>query len=112
MRMDKLTTAVQQALSDGQSLAVQKDHNILAPVHIFSALLQDRTGTVWTLLGQMGVNLEQLLKGVSDLLAALPVVRPNRGEVQPGPELIRWLNLAEKKAHELGDDFISTEVLF
>ena len=111
MRMDKLTTAVQQALSDGQSLAVQKDHNILAPVHLFSALLQDRTGTVWTLLGQMGVNLEQLLKGVSDLLAALPVVRPNRGEVQPGPELIRWLNLAEKKAHELGDDFISTEVL-
>ena len=111
MRMEKLTTAVQQALSDGQSLAVQKDHNILAPVHIFSALLQDRTGTVWTLLGQMGVNLEQLLKGVSDLLAALPVVRPNRGEVQPGPELIRWLNLAEKKAHELGDDFISTEVL-
>ena len=111
MRMDKLTTAVQQALSDGQSLAIQKDHNILAPVHLFSALLQDRTGTVWTLLGQMGVNLEQLLKGVSDLLAALPVVRPNRGEVQPGPELIRWLNLAEKKAHELGDDFISTEVL-
>ena len=111
MRMDKLTTAVQQALSDGQSLAVQKDHNILAPVHIFSALLQDRTGTVWTLLGQMGVNLEQLLTGVSDLLAALPVVRPNRGEVQPGPELIRWLNLAEKKAHELEDDFISTEVL-
>ena len=111
MRMDKLTTAVQQALSDGQSLAVQKDHNILAPVHIFSALLQDRTGTVWTLLGQMGVNLEQLLKGVSDLLATLPVVRPNRGEVQPGPELIRWLNLAEKKAHELEDDFISTEVL-
>ena len=111
MRMDKLTTAVQQALSDGQSLAVQKDHNILAPVHLFSALLQDRTGTAWTLLGQMGVNLEQLLKGVSDLLAALPVVRPNRGEVQPGPELIRWLNLAEKKAHELGDDFISTEVL-
>ena len=111
MRMDKLTTAVQQALSDGQSLAIQKDHNILAPVHLFSALLQDRTGTVWTLLGQMGANLEQLLKGVSDLLAALPVVRPNRGEVQPGPELIRWLNLAEKKAHELGDDFISTEVL-
>jgi len=35
MRMDKLTTAVQQALSDGQSLAVQKDHNILAPVHYF-----------------------------------------------------------------------------
>ncbi len=48
---------------------------------------------------------------MSGLLAVLPVVKPNRGEVQPGPELIRWLNLAEKKAHELGDDFISTEVL-
>ena len=111
MRMDKLTTAVQQALSDGQSLAVQKDHNILAPVHIFSALSQDKAGTVYTLLGQMGANLEQLTKGIKALLTALPVVKPNRGEVQPGPELIRWLNLAQKKAHELGDEFISTEML-
>ena len=111
MRMDKLTTVVQQALSDGQSLAVQKDHNILAPAHIFFSLLQDRTGTVWTLLSQMGANLEQLEKAVSGLLDGLPVVKPNRGEVKPGPELIRWLNLAEKKAHELGDEFISTEVL-
>ncbi len=111
MRMDKLTTAVQQALSDGQSLAVQKDHNILTPMHLFSALLQDQASTVCTLLGQMGANLEQLKKGITALVAALPVVTPNRGEVQPGPELIRWLNLAEKKAHALGDDFISTEVL-
>ena len=111
MRMDKLTTAVQQALSDGQSLAVQRDHNILAPVHIFSAMLADRTDTVCTLLGQMGANLQQLKKGLNDSLSALPAVRPNRGEVQPGPELIRWLNLAEKKAHELGDEFISAELL-
>ncbi len=39
MRMDKLTSRFQQALADAQSLAVGRDHNIIEPVHVFSALL-------------------------------------------------------------------------
>jgi ATP-dependent Clp protease ATP-binding subunit ClpB len=33
MRMDKLTSRFQQALSDAQSLAVGRDHNLIEPAH-------------------------------------------------------------------------------
>jgi ATP-dependent Clp protease ATP-binding subunit ClpB len=39
MRMDKLTSRFQQALADAQSLAVGRDHNMLEPVHVLTALL-------------------------------------------------------------------------
>ena len=37
MRMDKLTSRFQQALSDAQSLAVGRDHNLIEPVHLLVA---------------------------------------------------------------------------
>lgn len=44
MRMDKLTSRFQQALSDAQSLAVGRDHNLIEPAHLLAALIdqQDR----------------------------------------------------------------------
>src|SRR5690606_15847784 len=39
MRMDKLTSRFQQALADAQSLAVGRDHNMIEPVHLLVALI-------------------------------------------------------------------------
>ncbi|MEO6687934.1 MAG: Clp protease N-terminal domain-containing protein, partial [Dokdonella sp.] len=45
MRMDKLTSRFQQALADAQSLAVGRDNNMLEPVHLMSALLDQQGGS-------------------------------------------------------------------
>ena len=39
MRQDKLTTKLQEALSDSQSLAVGNDNQYIEPVHLLTALL-------------------------------------------------------------------------
>ena len=39
MRLDKLTTAFQQALADAQSLAVGRDNPYIEPSHLLSAML-------------------------------------------------------------------------
>ena len=39
MRIDKLTSKLQTALADAQSIAVGKDHNFIEPVHLMQALL-------------------------------------------------------------------------
>jgi len=39
MRMDKLTSRLQQALADAQSLAIGRDHNMIEPIHVMLALL-------------------------------------------------------------------------
>ena len=48
MRMDKLTSRFQQALADAQSLAVGRDHTMIEPVHVLTALL---AGALLTLFG-------------------------------------------------------------
>jgi ATP-dependent Clp protease ATP-binding subunit ClpB len=40
MRLDKLTTRFQQALSDAQSLAVGNDQQFIEPQHLLLALLE------------------------------------------------------------------------
>ncbi|MBS0398264.1 MAG: hypothetical protein JSR95_06245, partial [Proteobacteria bacterium] len=42
MRQDKLTTKFQEALADAQSLAVGRDHQFIEPVHLLSALIDQR----------------------------------------------------------------------
>jgi ATP-dependent Clp protease ATP-binding subunit ClpB len=39
MRLDKLTTKLQEVLSDAQSLAVGNDNQYIEPVHVLIALL-------------------------------------------------------------------------
>ena len=39
MRMDKLTSKLQSALGEAQSLAVGRDHNEIQPLHMLLALL-------------------------------------------------------------------------
>jgi len=42
MRIDKLTSRLQMALSDAQSSAVGKDHNFIEPVHLIQALIDQQ----------------------------------------------------------------------
>jgi len=56
MRMDKLTSKFQLALSDAQSLAVGRDHQFIEPAHVMVALLDQDGGTVRPLLAQADAN--------------------------------------------------------
>ncbi len=40
MRLDKLTSKLQEAISDAQSIAVCRDHNLIMPQHLLLALLE------------------------------------------------------------------------
>ena len=56
VRIEKFTAKLQQALSDAQSLAVGRDHNSLAPVHLVQSMLRQHGGSVKPILTQMGVD--------------------------------------------------------
>ena len=68
MRLDKLTSKLQSALSDAQSLALGKDNNQVDSVHLLLALIDQKGGSVRPLLGQIGFNVAELR---NQLLAAL-----------------------------------------
>ena len=110
MRMDKLTTRFQMALSDAQSLAVGHDHQFLEPVHVMAALLDQQGATVHHLLAQAGVNVNALRSQLGLALDSLPRVTGVAGDVQVSNELGRHLNICDKLAQKRQDRFISSEL--
>ena len=111
MRIDKLTSKLQEALSDAQSIAVGRDHHQLAPVHLILALFQQQGGAVRPILSQMGVDLGAVETELEALIDQLPHIKENLGDVQISTELSRLLNLADKYSQESGDQFITSEMV-
>ena len=68
MRIDKLTTAFQQALAEAQSLAVSRDNPYIEPAHLLAALLAQPDGPK-ALLDRAGAN-TNALKSALDVAVA------------------------------------------
>ena len=109
MRMDKLTSRFQQALAEAQSLAVGRDHNLLEPVHVLTALLDPSGGSTRPLLAQAGVNVPLLRERLGEALDKLPKVTGQAGSLAVGNDLTRLLNLTDRLAQQHGDQFIASE---
>jgi ATP-dependent Clp protease ATP-binding subunit ClpB len=111
MRLDKLTTKLQEALADAQSLAVGNDNQYIEPVHIVLALLKQDDGGARSLLQRAGANVGGLQKQLEEALERLPEVSGTGGEVQIGRESAALLNLADKEAQKRKDQFIASEMV-
>jgi ATP-dependent Clp protease ATP-binding subunit ClpB len=111
MRLDKLTTKLQEALADAQSLAVGSDNQYIDPVHLLIALLNQEDSSARSLLQRAGVNVGGLSSALKSGIERLPKVTGTGGEVQVGRELGALLNLADREAQKHGDQFISSEMV-
>ena len=110
MRMDKLTSRFQQALADAQSIAVGRDNNMLEPVHLMSALLEQQGGSSVPLLAQSGVNVPLLRQRIGETLQRLPKVAGQEGNINVSSDLTRLLNLTDKLAQQRSDAFVASEL--
>lgn len=111
MRADRLTTKLQSALADAQSLAVGRDNSQIEPVHLLQAMLCQQGGSVRPLLMQVGFDVEALKAELDQLIEELPVVNNPTGDIQPSRNLLRILNLADKQAQQNKDQFIASETV-
>jgi ATP-dependent Clp protease ATP-binding subunit ClpB len=108
MRLDKLTTKFQDALSDAQSLAIQRDNPYIEPVHILAAMLAQTDGPK-ALLERAGVSTAKLQEALEGAMAKLPQVQGGE-QVQASRDTAGVLQASEKEAGKRGDEFISSEM--
>ena len=108
MRLDKLTTTLQQALQEAQSLALSRDNPYIEPVHLLAAMLAQPDGPR-SLLERAGANVAALKTAADTALSSLPQVQG--GQVQAGRDLVQLFQQAEKAAAQRGDQFIASEML-
>jgi len=108
MNINKLTTNFQQALSDAQSLAVGKDHNMIESAHVLSAMLDQQNSSLRHLLVKAGVNINKLNVDLQKIIENLPTVSGNAGQVNMSNDLVRVLNVCDKLAQKRGDQYIAS----
>lgn len=111
MRLDKLTTKLQEALADAQSQAVGNDNQYIEPVHVLLALINQDDGGSRSLLQRAGVNVNALVNALKSAVDRLPKVTGTDGQVQIGRELTGLLNLADKESQKRGDEFLASEMV-
>jgi ATP-dependent Clp protease ATP-binding subunit ClpB len=112
MNFNKFTLKSQEAIQNAQEIAASYGNQVIEPEHLLAALVQDGGGTVAPIIQKVGANLNYIKIKVNELLEKLPKVSgaglANQGISQ---NLGRILEVAQKKAAELRDEYLSTEHL-
>jgi ATP-dependent Clp protease ATP-binding subunit ClpB len=108
-QFDQLTLKSREAVQQAQALARERSHQRLEPMHLLAALLHPEQQVVRSLLNQLGVNPNQILKAAEEGLNALPKV--TGGEPTISPELFQIFETASGEAERMKDQYVSVEHL-
>ncbi|GII53661.1 chaperone protein ClpB [Planotetraspora thailandica] len=108
----KLTQKSQEALSGAVRRASAEGNPEVAPVHLFTTLLNQTGGTAVPLLEAVGADWKRLRTRAEELLGSLPKAQ---GSTVSAPSTSRQLhtvlNTAAARAKRLEDEYVSTEHL-
>ena len=111
MRWDKFTLKSQEAIQRASSLANENGQPEVLPLHLLTALVEDKEGIILPLLQKIGVPTDQLPASTQQAIAGLPKVTGAASEAGLSAAMQKVLNEASKEAHDFKDEYVSTEHL-
>ena len=111
MNAEKYTQKALEAVKTAQNMAQENGNQYVTSEHLLYALLDQDGGLIGSLFGKMGVDCDGLLSELDTLIRNLPRISGGSGEGYASPEVGKILNLAEKTAEKLHDEYLSVEHL-
>ena len=112
MRPDKMTSRLQEAIGDAQSLAIGPGSHRPGTAASVCGDARAETGFgIAALLTSVGSRSWRNLQrcAVEDGLEALATLSAPTGEIAPSAEFVRVFNLADRGAQKAGDSYLSSE---
>jgi ATP-dependent Clp protease ATP-binding subunit ClpB len=107
MQLDRFTQKSRAAIQASISLAAERKHAQVAPIHLLAALLRAEDALVRRILDRIGASVDA---DVEAGLAALPTLA-TVAEPTTDADVMAVLRAAEHEAREMRDEFITTEHL-
>ncbi|MCU0837142.1 MAG: ATP-dependent chaperone ClpB [Rhodospirillales bacterium] len=112
MDFEKYTDRSKGFVQAAQTLALRRGHQQLLPIHLLSALLEDKEGLAANLIRAAGGDAERARRGCDAELAKLPKVEGSgAGQVYLGADAARLFEQAEQIGEKAGDQFVTAERL-
>ncbi len=114
LNAEKLTRKSLDAVKTAQSLALERNAMQIAPEHLTYALVSQEGGLIGSIFQKMGCDTDAFLTELEKILSRIPGVTGSGREpdkIYVSPECDRCLDLAEKIAAQMKDDYISVEHL-
>jgi len=111
IRWDKFTTKSQEAVQAASSLALEHGNPEVLPLHLLSALLQDKEGIISPLLERAEVPAAQVRMKAQDAVNKLPKVSGANAQPNMSGALSKVMEQAFKEAENFKDEYVSTEHL-
>ena len=112
MDLNKLTLKSQEAVQAAQELARNRNHQLVEPAHLLSALLADPEGVVFPLLQKLGQSPRVLRDRTEGVLDHIPKVYGSQEDLYLSAATRHVLERAFTEAAALSDEYVSTEHLF
>ena len=111
IRWEKLTVKSQQAMAQAQARATELGNPEVQPVHLLLALIEDREGVIPSVLGKIGIPIEQLEHEMHQIEEKLPRVAGSASQPGVSQALNKALEQAFREATNFKDEYVSTEHL-
>jgi ATP-dependent Clp protease ATP-binding subunit ClpB len=109
MNLDKYTQKSQEALLAAQHLAQEYQHQVIEPIHLLLALVQQEDGIVQAVLTKVSGGTQAIRKELSNELEKRPKIQGASMEVGLSGQTAEVLAAAERYAKGMQDDYVSTE---
>jgi len=113
MNFDKFTEKSLFTIEEGKKIAVENGNQQITGAHLFLAMLSDNEGLIPEILKSESIkaDITSLEKDIEKVIVKLPKISNVNG-VYISAKVNSALEYADKKAKEMGDEYISVEHLF
>jgi ATP-dependent Clp protease ATP-binding subunit ClpB len=111
MNLDKFTQKSQEALLAAQNLAQDYQHQLVEPIHLLLALVQQQDGIVRAIITRVSGGTQAIQEELVDELEKRSKIQGTNMEVSLSPQMADVLTAAERYAKGMQDDYVSTEHL-
>jgi ATP-dependent Clp protease ATP-binding subunit ClpB len=108
---EKLTIKAQESIEAASQVAKRYNHSQIEPEHILSALIEQKEGIIPPLLNRLGVEIPLLQQELEKIFNGKSRAYGDTVQTSLAPDSFKILQMAEKMAGKLKDDYVSTEHL-
>jgi ATP-dependent Clp protease ATP-binding subunit ClpA len=109
--LNKFTEKSNKLIGKAKTLAQQKSHSEVTPIHLILSLLQDEESLASNIMKKSAGDFSAFERSINERYNKLPAMRPAPSDYSFSRSAIQALSKAQELSSKLGDSYVSVDHL-